>query len=48
MAQRIIDLSLTIEDNIISGWKMAKYCIRAAPGVALTDDKIKGNRCTNE
>ncbi len=40
--------NLTIEDNIISGWKMDKYCIRAAPGVALTDDIIKGNRCTNE
>lgn len=40
--------NLTIENNSISGWKMAKDCIRAAPGVSLTDNKIQGNRCTNE
>ena len=37
---------ITIEDNVISGWKMEKYCIRAAPGVSLAGDHITGNRCT--
>jgi len=38
--------NITIEDNVISGWKMAKYCVRAAPGILLSDDYIKGNRCS--
>ncbi len=39
---------ITIEDNTISGWKMARYCIRAAPGVSLADNKIQGNHCSDE
>lgn len=37
-----------IENNTISGWKMARYCIRPGPGVSLTDNRIRGNRCTDE
>ena len=37
-----------IENNTISGWKMAKYCVRAAPGVSLADNRIRGNRCSDE
>jgi hypothetical protein len=40
--------NITIEDNVISGWKMAKDCIRAAPGVSMANDRIQGNRCTEE
>ncbi len=40
--------NLTIENNSISGWKMAKDCILAAPGVSLADNHIRGNRCSNE
>ena len=39
---------VTIEDNVIAGWKMSKYCVRAAPGVSLADNQIKGNRCSEE
>ena len=39
---------VTIEDNTISGWKMKQYCVRAAPGVSLADNKIVGNRCSDE
>jgi hypothetical protein len=38
--------NITIKDNVISGWKMEKYCIRAAPGVELAAEHIEGNRCT--
>ena len=34
-----------IENNEISGFGMGPGCIRAAPGVALRDNKIQGNRC---
>ncbi len=37
-----------IEDNTITGWKMKTRCIQAAPGVKLSDNTIKGNRCTDE
>jgi len=38
----------TIEDNLISGWKMKTHCIEAAPGVSLAENKIRRNRCINE
>ena len=40
--------NLTIENNVISGWKMADDCIRAAPGVSLADNRIRGNHCSDE
>ena len=43
-----VSKDVTIQDNVISGWKMAKYCVRAAPGVSLTENKIVGNRCSDE
>lgn len=39
---------ITIEDNTITGWKMKQYCVRAAPGVSLADNRVRGNRCTDE
>lgn len=39
---------ITIDDNLISGWKMAAHCIEAAPGVRVADNSIRGNRCTDE
>jgi hypothetical protein len=38
----------TIQGNIISGWKMAQYCVRAAPGISPADNNVQGNRCGNE
>lgn len=40
--------NITIENNTISGWKMARYCVRAASTVSLTSDKIQGNHCSDE
>ena len=37
-----------IEGNTISGWKMKTRCIQAAPGVQLSDNTIRGNRCVDE
>ena len=34
-----------ITDNEVSGFGMRKYCIEAAPGVALAENRIAGNRC---
>jgi hypothetical protein len=40
--------NLTIENNVISGYKMAAHCIEAAPTVKLGDNNIRNNSCTNE
>lgn len=40
--------NITIENNVISGYKMAAHCIEAAPTVKLTDNIIRNNTCTNE
>jgi hypothetical protein len=40
--------NITIENNIISGYKMAAHCIESAPGVKLTDNTIRKNTCRNE
>ena len=37
-----------IEGNEITGWKMKSRCIQAAPGVKLTENTIKDNRCSDE
>ena len=37
-----------IEQNEISGHKMAARCIAAAPGVSLKRNRIAGNRCRDE
>jgi hypothetical protein len=37
-----------IENNIISGYKMAAHCVEAAPGVKLSDNTIRNNTCTNQ
>jgi len=37
-----------IEGNTITGWKMKTRCIQAAPGVKLSDNTIKENKCTDE
>ena len=39
---------ITIENNIISGYKMASHCIESAPSVKLSDNIIRNNTCTNE
>jgi Right handed beta helix region len=40
--------NITIENNIVSGYKMAAHCIEAAPGVKLSGNIIRNNTCTNE
>lgn len=40
--------TITIENNVISGYKMAAHCIEAAPTVKLSDNTIRNNTCTNE
>jgi hypothetical protein len=37
-----------IEGNTIDGWKMKTRCIQAAPGVKLSDNILKGNRCADD
>lgn len=37
-----------IEGNLISGWKMKSRCVQAGPGVKLSDNTIKANRCIDE
>jgi hypothetical protein len=39
---------ITIENNIISGHKMAAHCIESAPSVKLSDNILRNNTCTNE
>jgi hypothetical protein len=39
---------ITIEHNVISGYKMAAHCIEGAPSVKLSDNTLRGNTCTNE
>lgn len=38
----------TVESNEISGYGMSRHCIGAAPGVALTDNRISKNECSDE
>ena len=40
--------NITIENNIISGYKMAAHCIESAPSVKLSDNILRNNTCTNE
>ena len=40
--------NITIEDNVISGYKMTLHCIESAPGVRQADSSMKGNRCVDE
>ena len=40
--------NITIENNIISGHKMAEHCIGAAPSVKLSSNIIRNNSCTDE
>jgi hypothetical protein len=40
--------NLVIENNIISGYKMAVHCIESAPSVKLSDNTLRNNTCTNE
>lgn len=35
----------TIEDNEITGFKMNARCVVSAPGISLTANTIRGNRC---
>jgi hypothetical protein len=37
-----------IEGNVVTGWKMKSRCIQAAPGVKLSENTIKDNRCSDE
>ena len=39
---------ITIENNVISGYKMKEHCIEAAPSVKMSENTIKGNQCTDE
>ncbi len=40
--------NITIEHNIISGYKMAAHCIESAPSVKASDNILRNNTCTNE
>ena len=37
-----------VQNNTISGWKMTTRCVQAAPGVKLSENTVKENRCTDE
>lgn len=39
---------VVVEQNSISGWKMAARCIQAAPGVRLADNTVRANHCRDE
>lgn len=39
---------ITIEDNVISGYKMTAHCIESAPTVKLSSQIIKNNKCIDE
>ena len=39
---------ITIENNTISGWGMAKHCITPGTGVKLASDVIRNNNCTDQ
>lgn len=39
---------ITIENNTISGYKMAAHCIEAAPTVKLSENTLRNNTCSNE
>lgn len=36
-----------IENNVITGWGMAKHCVGAAPGVRIAANTVRGNRCSD-
>jgi len=38
---------IVIESNTLSGWGMSKHCIGAAPGVKLSANTIRKNRCSD-
>jgi hypothetical protein len=40
--------NIIIENNVISGYKMAAHCIESAPSVKLSDNILRNNTCTNE
>ncbi|MGD0437403.1 MAG: right-handed parallel beta-helix repeat-containing protein [Bryobacteraceae bacterium] len=40
--------NIVIEDNVISGYKMAAHCIESAPTVKLSDQTVKNNKCVDE
>jgi len=40
--------NITIENNVISGYKMAAHCIEAAPAVKLSGNTIRKNTCRDE
>jgi Right handed beta helix region len=40
--------NITIENNIVNGYKMAEHCIETAPSVKLSDNILRNNTCTNE
>lgn len=37
-----------VEDNTVSGWKIASHCISYAPGVSSAQNTVKGNKCADE
>lgn len=39
---------ISIENNVISGYKMKEHCIEAAPRVKMSESTIKGNQCIDE
>ncbi len=39
---------ITIEGNVISGYKMTAHCIEAAPTVKLSENTIRKNTCRDE
>jgi hypothetical protein len=40
--------NITIESNVINGYKMATHCIETAPGVKRSDNVIRKNACSDE
>ena len=34
-----------IEANVITGWKMDRRCVAAAPGVKMEENRVRGNQC---
>ena len=40
--------NITIENNTITGYHMARHCVEAAPGVKMSEQTIRNNTCTDE
>jgi hypothetical protein len=40
--------NITIENNVINGYKMSAHCIESAPSVKLADNILRNNTCTND